>query len=109
MPLLGCIRRCQGKSKFETLIVKIFSLKQKANQILSAAIEKIKFFLFKKTVYGSFRQVITLEKCITKAIQANLTIFTHIPAYLGIFTVIQAQSSIFRDYSSIFRHIQNPV
>ena len=25
------------------------------NQILSAAIDKIKFLLFKKTVYGSFR------------------------------------------------------
>ena len=48
MPLLGCIRRCQGKSKFETLIVKIFSLKQKANQILSAATEKNNFFSSRK-------------------------------------------------------------
>ena len=30
-------------SKFEILLVKIFSLKQKTNQTLPAAIEKIKF------------------------------------------------------------------
>ena len=98
----------KGKSKFETLIVKIFCLKQKA-KILTAAIEKVKFFLFKETIYGSSRQVIIMKKRKTKAIQADLTIFTHIPAYSGIFTFIQAQSSIFRNYSSIFRHIQNPV
>ena len=39
-------------SKFEILLVKIFSGKQ--NQILPAAIAKNKFLLFKKTVYGSF-------------------------------------------------------
>ena len=41
-------------SKFEILLVKIFSLKKKKNQILPATIEKIKCCLFKKTVYGSF-------------------------------------------------------
>ena len=35
-------------SKSEILIVKIFSLKQKANQILSATLEKINFFLSRK-------------------------------------------------------------
>ena len=35
-------------SKFEILLIKIFSLKQKnQNQILPATIEKIKFLLFK--------------------------------------------------------------
>ena len=38
------------------LFAKIFSLKQKANQILSATLEKIKYSLFKKTVYGSFKK-----------------------------------------------------
>ena len=48
-----------GKSTATTpnlLIAKIFSLKQKTNQILSAALEKIKYGLFKKTVYGSFKK-----------------------------------------------------
>ena len=35
---------------------KIFSLKQKTNQILSATLEKIKYCLFEKTVYGSFKK-----------------------------------------------------
>ena len=41
----------KDNSKFETLLIKIISLKQKN---LSATVEKMKFFLFKKTVYGSF-------------------------------------------------------
>ena len=56
---------------------------------MSATIEKIIFFLFKKTIYGSFRQGITMEKCKTKAIQADLTIPTHISSYSSIFTLIQ--------------------
>ena len=39
----------KGNSKYKILLVKIFSLKQKTNEILPAAIEKIKFCLFKKT------------------------------------------------------------
>ena len=42
-------------------------------------------------------------------IQADLGVFTHNSAYPGIFTLIQAKSGRFRNYSSIFRHIQNPV
>ena len=42
-------------SKFEILIVKIFSLKQKTNQILPTTTGKIKFSLFKKTTPCSFR------------------------------------------------------
>ena len=41
--------------KFEILLVKIFNLKQKQNQLLLVTLEKIKFLLLKKTVYGSFR------------------------------------------------------
>ena len=43
-----------------------------------------------------------MVKCITKDIQAELGIFTHIFAYSGII-------GIFKNYSGIFRHIQNPV
>ena len=39
----------KSNRKFEILVVKVISLKQKANQILSATIDKIKFCLFKKT------------------------------------------------------------
>ena len=53
--------------------------------------------------------------CKTKAIQADLSIFTHIPANYGIYSLIQAypaQSEIFRNYSSvwsdIFRTLCNP-
>ena len=38
----------KGNSKFETLLVKIFQLKQKTNQRLSATIEKTKFFSSRK-------------------------------------------------------------
>ena len=48
--------------------------------MLSATLEKINFFLFKKTVYDSFRRGITVEKCKTKAIQADLNKFRHIQA-----------------------------
>ena len=97
----------KGKSKFETLIVKIFCLKQKANQILTAAIEKVKFFLFKETIYGSSRQVIIMKKRKTKAIQVDLTIFTHIPAYSHLFRHNQAYSGIIQAYSGIFRILCN--
>ena len=46
----------KGNSKFEILLVKIFSLKQKkTNQLLPATKEKIKFRLFKNTATCSFR------------------------------------------------------
>ena len=45
----------KADSKFDILLAKIFSLKQWTNQMLSATFEKLKFCLFKKTVYGSFR------------------------------------------------------
>ena len=50
-----------------------------------------------------------MGKCETKAIKADLGILAHIPTYPGILTPIQASSSIFRDYSSIFTHTQNTV
>ena len=76
----------------------MFSLKQKTSQILPATIGKIKFYLFKKTVYGSLRQEIIMGKCTTKAIQADVGMFTDIPAYSG----------IFKNYSGIFRILCNP-
>ena len=39
----------KGSSIFEMLLVKVFSLKQKRSQTLPNTIEKINFFLFKKT------------------------------------------------------------
>ena len=58
-----------GDNKFEILLVKIF-IKKRKNQILSAILEKIKFFLFKKTAYDSFKEGITMGKCKT-AVQAS--------------------------------------
>ena len=72
----------------------MFSLKQKTNQILSATLDKIKFCLFKKAVYGSFRQEVTMEKCKTKAIQADVGIFTHILAYPDIHKHKQASETL---------------
>ena len=62
----------------------------------------IKFLFSKKTVYGSFRQGITMGECKTKAIQANLGIFRHNQTYPGI---TQAYSGIFRalSYPDIFK------
>ena len=37
-----------------------------------------------------------MEKCKTKTNQANLNIFMHIPAFLGIFRCIQAYSGVIR-------------
>ena len=76
----------------------MFSLKQKTNQILPAPIDKTKFYLFQKTVYGSFRQRIIMGKCKKKAIQADVGIFTDISVYSG----------IFKNYSGIFRILCNP-
>ena len=45
----------KGNSKFEILLVKIFSLKQTPNKILTATIEKIKFCVPKKTALFYFR------------------------------------------------------
>ena len=44
----------KGNSKFKILLVKIFILKQKTKSNASTYYKKIKFLLFKKTVYGSF-------------------------------------------------------
>ena len=111
--------------KFEILLVKIFSLKQKINQILPATTEKIKMFLFKKSVFGSFNKGLQWESVKQNSfrqIQAHSNIFWHIQTYSGIF---QIHSDIFRTLCNpdIFRafvfseiwhvqnqkHIQNPV
>ena len=41
------------------LFAKIFTLKQKTNQILSATLEKNRFCYFEKTVHDSFRYIHT--------------------------------------------------
>ena len=66
---------------------------------LSLTIEKIKFCLFKKAVFGFFRPGITTGKCKTKTIQANLGIFIHIPTYLGTFRHNQIYPGIILVYS----------
>ena len=80
----------------KTFSVKTFSLKTKPQNI--ATIERIKLLLFKNTVYGSFRQGITMFKCKTKAIQEDLGIFKH----------NETCSWIIQTYSGIFRTLCNP-
>ena len=46
----------KGNSKLEILLKEIFSAEQERNEILSATLEKLNFFLFKKTVSRSFRK-----------------------------------------------------
>ena len=48
----------KDNSKFEILLAKIFSLRQKANQILSAILGKIKFCLLKKTDQRDYNEEI---------------------------------------------------
>ena len=76
-------------SIFEILLVKKFSLKQETKSNTFSTIKKIKFLLFNKTVYGSFRLGIRMGKCKTKAIQTYWGSFRHNQAYPGI---IQAYS-----------------
>ena len=119
----------KGNDKSEILFAKIFSLKQKQIKCFQLLYKKSNFDSLKK-VYGSFRQGITMEKCKTKAIQANLGIFTHIQEFFGHIHAylepsvtltylepwyIQNQKNIqnhgvFRSltYSKLW-HIQNPV
>ena len=51
---LGCLA-WKSNYKFEVLLVKVFSVKQKKNQIALTTIEKIKFYPFKKTASCSLR------------------------------------------------------
>ena len=78
--------------------------------MLSATMKKIKYFFFKKTIYGSIRQRMTTGKCKTKAIQADLGIFTflHIQIYLQIFRNNQTYLGIIQVYSGVFRILRNP-
>ena len=68
--------------------------------MLSPAIEKIEFFLFKKTIYGSFRQEIAMGKCKTK--------FRYIDASFPIFRQLHTYSGINQAYSGIFRTLYIP-
>ena len=106
----------KGNCKFETLLVKIFSLKSKTKKWnTSSYFRKSYSLLSKKTVYCSFRCGITMGECKTKAIQTNLGSFRYNKTYPGI---IQAYSGMFRTlcYPDKFktavysepRHIHNP-
>ena len=86
---------CKDNSKFEILLAKIFSIRQKANQILSATLRKIKFVSSKKQPKN-----ITMKKFKAKVIQADEGIFTHILVYSDIF---KHKKTI-----SIFRTLCNP-
>ena len=61
-----------------------------------------------------FKQKITKEKCKAKAIQVDVGILTHIPAYSGMFRYpkIRNYLSIFRTFITLVIiepwHIQNP-
>ena len=49
-----------------------------------------------------------MEKCKTKAIQADLTIFPHIQAYSHLLRHNQVYSGIIQAYSGIFGTLRNP-
>ena len=55
----------------------------------------------------SSKQGITMRTCRTRASQADLGIFTHIPAYLDILRQNQAYSGIIHTYSGIFQTLCN--
>ena len=76
----------KDNNKFEILIAKIISLKQKASQILSATIEKINFFLSRK------QSMLPLDKVLQwrNVKQKPSGRFNNIHAYSGIFTLIEA-------------------
>ena len=91
----------KGNSRFEILLVKIFSLKQKSRQILPATIEKIKFCLFKKITSCSQFCVNTEKSNYAFKWNAELQCgnvkqkpFRQVYTYLRIFPHISAQSGI---------------
>ena len=80
----------KSNSKFK-ILVNIFSLKQKTNQIVPDTIEKIKLsppensILFLQTInFVASRQRIEMGTCKTKAFLADLGLFTQILAYLRV-------------------------
>ena len=99
--------------------VKLFSLKQKANQILPVTAEKIKVCLFKKSASCFFLFFLVLCKFWSKwprvlvdkglkwgnVKQKPFRRFRYIHVYSSIFRHIQAESGILRNDSSIFRQI----
>ena len=74
----------KGDSKFETLLVKIFQVKQKTNQRLSATIEKTKFFSPRKQPHFPLDNILQSGNvkqrllCRFRHIQACFDIFKHI-------------------------------
>ena len=81
----------KGNSKFEILLLQIFSLKPKKKQV--------KYFQpLQKTILGSFILGFTMRKCKAKAVQADFQVnsrtLPHIRAYSNIFRHNQAYSGI---------------
>ena len=96
----------KGNSKFETITVKMYSLKRK---------NKFKYFQLlqkKSNFYFPRKQLLVpldkgLQECKTKAIQANLGTFRHNQTYPGI---IQGYPGIFKtlSYPDIFKAVVYP-
>ena len=95
----------KGNSKFEILLLQIFSLKPKKKQVRY-------FQPLQKTILGSFILGFTMRKCKAKAVQADFQVnsrtLPHIRAYSNIFRHNQAYSGIVQAYSGIFRTLCSP-
>ena len=76
----------KGNSRFEILLVKIFSLKQK----------------HKSNTSSNYRKELNF---VSSGNQVDLGIFKGISAYSGIFKDIQAYSGIMRHIQQLFTHI----
>ena len=89
----------KGNSKFEILLLQIFSLKPKKKQV--------KYFQpLQKTILGSFILGFTMRKCKAKAVQADFQVRNY-PAYSGIFRTL-CSPNIFRTLVYLDPwHIQN--
>ena len=74
------------------LFAKIFSLNQKKNQIVSATLEKIKYCLFKKTVYASFKNQKPFKEM--SYIHTHCSIFRYIYKYKHTYSQVYSQPSV---------------
>ena len=98
----------KGNSKFEILLVKILSLKQKLNQILPVTTEKIKFCLVNKQprlqVYKGLQR-----KKKKKSHQIGIfIILQHVQAHSDICKCKQAYPKIIQAYLGISRTLCDP-
>ena len=94
------------------LLKYLLLIKQKTNQILSAAVEKIRFCHFKKTGDSSFGHrpgiIMEISKIKEHNIQVDLDIFWHILAYSDILRYKQAYIETIQAYRNILRTLCNP-